>query len=68
MDDKDFHLKTLEYHLSQVSLQYTKCIANAAKEFLESKTDFDILSKDCQQYKTNLDDLLSKYREENKKT
>jgi hypothetical protein len=62
MDDKDFKLKTLEHHLSQASGKYTKCVANAVKDFLETKTDFDILSKDCQQYKEVIDDLMIKYK------
>jgi hypothetical protein len=67
MDDRDFKLKTLEYHLSQASEKYTKCIAGAVKDFLESTNDFDILSKECEQYRVVVDDLMEKYKEANKK-
>ena len=67
MDDRDFKIKTLEYHLSQASGKYTKCIADALKDYLENTTDYDILSKGCDQYKSTVDDLMVKYKEANKK-
>jgi hypothetical protein len=65
MDDKTFHIKNLEFHIKQTSVNYDVCVANAIKQFMNSDTDFKILIKPCEQMKTNLDNLMMKYSDIN---
>jgi hypothetical protein len=60
MDDKDFKIKTLEFHIENNSNKYNKCISNAVKDFLNSNKDFNTLQ--CDSLKKIIDDLFEQYK------
>jgi len=59
MDDKDFKIKTLEFHIENNSNNYNKCISNSVKDFLYSNKDFN--TSQCDTLKKTIDDLLEQY-------
>ncbi len=59
MDDKDFKIKTIEFHLANASIKYNKCISAAIKDFLETKK---IFSQNCDSHKKIVDELFEQYK------
>ncbi len=59
MDDKDFKIKTVEFHLANANSKYNKCISGAIKDFLETNKFF---AHNCDSLKKNVDDLFEQYK------
>ncbi len=65
MDDKNFQMKNVEFHLKQASITYDKCVSQAVRNFLDSQTEFSTLVKGCAIYKQNVKELMEKYEKLN---
>jgi hypothetical protein len=65
MDDRDFKIKTVEFHLANASAKYNKCVATAIKDFLETNKVF---SHNCDVLKKTVVELFEQYKALNNQT
>ena len=60
MDDKDFKIKTLEFHIENNSNKYNKCITQSVRDFINTNKDFN--STNCESLKKIVHEIFEEYK------